>query len=54
MGTGAPEAALAGDRENARIPTDASETRMDVGSTLQIVILVVVGSSPISHPKKFN
>jgi len=26
---------------------------MDVGSTPQIVILVVVGSSPISHPKKY-
>jgi len=30
---------------------NAAATRMDVGSTPQIVILVVVGSSPISHPK---
>ena len=33
-----------------KIPTDAPADRASAGSSPQIVILVVVGSSPISHP----
>jgi len=36
------------------IPTNYPETRADIGLVAKIVIPVVVGSSPISHPKAFS
>jgi hypothetical protein len=36
-----------------KIPTNRLVTRMDVGLDAEIVIPVVVGSSPISHPNVY-
>lgn len=37
-------------RKSRKFPTVHTETRANAGTSLWIVIPVVVGSSPISHP----
>ncbi|MGJ7530864.1 hypothetical protein [Variovorax sp. GB1P17] len=51
METNSLEAAPDGDRKAAKLLADIAAARVVVGLVQQIVILVVVGSSPISHPK---
>ena len=41
-------------RKIRKFPTDSALTRMDAGKLPGIVIPVVVGSSPISHPNEFK
>jgi hypothetical protein len=38
-------------RKSVKFPKTQLQTRMDIGLCPWIVIPVVVGSSPISHPK---